>query len=121
MKPEEYVKTIVYNGHMVNVGLDDAGQQYFLEYTDDQGELTYMGCGAYTTDIWGAFIYLFGPVKTMLLEYRDFCGIISYSSDDEMLHGRIEPVNGLVLFEADKLEEIADAFYEAVDHYLEAL
>ena len=30
MKQEEYVKTIVVYGKMVNVGMDDCGQQYFI-------------------------------------------------------------------------------------------
>lgn len=34
MKQEEYLKTMVYNGHMVNIGVDDYGQQYFLEYVE---------------------------------------------------------------------------------------
>ena len=47
MKQEEYIKTIVVYGKMVNVGMDDAGQQYFIEYVNDAGELTELGCGAY--------------------------------------------------------------------------
>lgn len=50
MKPEEYVKTLVIYGRMVNIGMDDYGQQYFLEYLADNGELTEVGCGAYETD-----------------------------------------------------------------------
>lgn len=118
MNSKEYVQTIIYNGHMVNVGIDDPGQQYFLEYLDERGELTYLGCGTYNTALWDAFIYLFGPLKTMHLEYRNYYGLISYSPDDEVYHGRVGPTDDLVLFEADKLEEIEDAFYEAVDDYL---
>lgn len=50
MKKEEYVKTIVVNGHMVNVGLDDCGQTYFLEYVNDKGELVEDCVGAYETN-----------------------------------------------------------------------
>ena len=39
MKTSEYVKTIVVYGKMVNVGMDDAGQQYFIEYVNANGEL----------------------------------------------------------------------------------
>lgn len=60
MKPEEYVTTIVYNGKMINIGLDDYGQQYFLEYMNDDGHLTEIGCGSYSSGynevieaIWG--------------------------------------------------------------------
>lgn len=38
MKQDEYIKTIVYNDRMINIGLDDAGQTYFIEYVED-GEL----------------------------------------------------------------------------------
>lgn len=47
MKREEYVKTIVVYGKIVNVGMDDYGQQYFIEYLNDNGEITEIGCGAY--------------------------------------------------------------------------
>jgi hypothetical protein len=50
LKPEEYIKTIVVYGKMVNVGMDDYGQQYFIEYVNDNGELVEVGCGAYNTD-----------------------------------------------------------------------
>ena len=38
MKQSEYIKTIVYNDRMINLGLDDYGQTYFIEYVED-GEL----------------------------------------------------------------------------------
>lgn len=50
MKQEEYVKTIVVYGKMVNVGMDDYGQQYFLEYINENGHLIEIGCGAYNDD-----------------------------------------------------------------------
>lgn len=50
MKQEEYVKTIVVYGKMVNIGMDDYGQQYFIEYVNDRGELVETGCGAYNHD-----------------------------------------------------------------------
>ena len=50
MKTNEYVKTIVVYGKMVNVGIDDAGQQYFIEFVNANGELVEMGCGAYNFD-----------------------------------------------------------------------
>lgn len=53
MKTNEYVKTIVVYGKMVNVGMDDTGQQYFIEYLDDNGELQIIGCGAYNSDYEG--------------------------------------------------------------------
>ena len=43
MKQEEYVKTIVVYDKMVNIGMDDYGQQYFLEYVDETGQLVEVG------------------------------------------------------------------------------
>lgn len=51
MKQEEYIKTIVVYGKMVNVGIDDYGQQYFIEFINDNGELIEVGCGAYNFDV----------------------------------------------------------------------
>ena len=50
MKQEEYIKTIVVYGKMINVGMDDYGQQYFLEFVNDKGELEEKGCGSYNFD-----------------------------------------------------------------------
>ena len=60
MKPEEYVKTIAYNGHMVNIGNDDYGQQYFIEYVDDDGNLCEVGCGAYNFEYMEVVEHLLG-------------------------------------------------------------
>ena len=46
MKREEYIKTVVFNNHMINIGLDDYGQTYFLEYVED-GELKEECVGSY--------------------------------------------------------------------------
>ena len=50
MKQEDYVKTIVVYGKMVNIGMDDCGQQYFIEFVNDKGELEELGCGTYNFD-----------------------------------------------------------------------
>lgn len=47
MKPQEYVNTIVVYGKMVNIGIDDYGQQYILEYVNDEGKIVLVECGAY--------------------------------------------------------------------------
>ena len=65
MKPEEYCKTVVYNGHMVNIGVDDYGQQFFLEYVDENGHLTEFCLGAYNTNYRDALEYLFGPLVSI--------------------------------------------------------
>lgn len=65
MKREEYVETIVCKGRMVNVGIDDAGQQYFFEYLNHKGELQEVGCGAYNADYLGTIADYFDPVREM--------------------------------------------------------
>ena len=47
MKQEDYIETLVINGHIVPVGMDDYGQCYYFEYLDENGQLQEMGCGTY--------------------------------------------------------------------------
>lgn len=59
MNKDEYIKTIVYNGRMINIGIDDYGQTYFLEYLED-GELKEECIGAYVTDYENYIEWRFG-------------------------------------------------------------
>lgn len=45
MKKEEFVESIFFNGKLVNIGLDDASQSYFIEYVDDRGNLNEESAG----------------------------------------------------------------------------
>ena len=48
MKDTDYIKTIVVNDRMVNIGLDDYGQCYYFEYYDEEEkELKDVSCGTY--------------------------------------------------------------------------
>ena len=49
MKQEEYLKTIVFNGRMINIGLDDNGQCFFIEYLDEYDNLKEESCYGYTS------------------------------------------------------------------------
>ena len=60
MKKDEFIESGVYNGHMYNIGLDDYGQQYFIEFVDEQGKLIEVGCGAYNEDYRGELESWFG-------------------------------------------------------------
>ena len=71
MKRDEYVKTIVVYGKMLNVGMDDYGQQYFLEYVDDNGELQEIGCGAYNSDIEDVAKTIVDRRRYMIEEYGE--------------------------------------------------
>lgn len=60
MKKEEFVESIFFNGKLVNVGLDDAGQSYFIEYVDEHGDLNEESVGSYNTDYKGYIEYTLG-------------------------------------------------------------
>ena len=47
MKKDEYIKTLNVGGKEIKLGLDDYGQCYFIEWTDDLGLHHEMGLGTY--------------------------------------------------------------------------
>ena len=73
MKHDEYFKTIVVYGKMINIGLDDAGQEFFLEYVNVCGELVEVGCGAYNLD--------YEDVAKTVIDYRRHC-IENYGEEE---------------------------------------
>ena len=70
MKQEEYIKTIVYNGQMINIGLNDYGQTYFIEYVED-GELKEECVGAYVAEYEDYIEYKFGDPEINCPIYND--------------------------------------------------
>jgi predicted HicB family RNase H-like nuclease len=52
------------------------------------------------------------------LKYKDFVGVVGYSAEDEVFHGKIEGIDGLVTFEAENSKDLKKAFEEAVDDYI---
>ena len=63
MRQDEYVKTIIYNGIEIQLGIDDAGQTYFIEYIED-GELKEECVGPYITDYEDYIEWRFGDPET---------------------------------------------------------
>ena len=59
MTKDEYIKTIVFNGITINIGLDDYGQTYFIEYIEN-GELKEECIGSYITDYYDYIEWRFG-------------------------------------------------------------
>lgn len=53
------------------------------------------------------------------LEHKNFIGSVSFSSEDEVFHGKIEGIDGLVTFEGDTIADLKSAFVEAVQDYIE--
>ena len=52
------------------------------------------------------------------LKYKGFIGSVAFSEDDHGFFGKIEGIDGLVNFEGESVDEIINAFHEAVDDYL---
>lgn len=50
--------------------------------------------------------------------YKGYEAEITYSMDDQLLVGRVKDIEGLVMFSAASVEDLAKAFHEAVDEYL---
>lgn len=53
------------------------------------------------------------------MEYKGYYTSVLYDAEDQVLHGKIELINDLVTFEAERVDEVEKAFHEAVDDYLE--
>lgn len=71
MKQEEYVKTIVVYGKMINIGIDDCGQQYFIEFVNDKGELKEFSCGTYNSDYEGVAKSIIDYHRSLVEEYGE--------------------------------------------------
>ncbi len=54
------------------------------------------------------------------MTYKDYKAVISFSAEDECLVGHIAGINDIVGFHGESVEEIRQAFEEAVDFYLES-
>ncbi len=55
---------------------------------------------------------------TNFLKYKDYLATINFSPEDEVFYGNIFGINDVVTFEGTSVQEVKDAFYEAVDDYL---
>ena len=52
------------------------------------------------------------------LNYKGFIGSVAFSEEDNVFFGKIEGIDGLVNFEGSSVEELKEAFHEAVDDYI---
>ena len=53
------------------------------------------------------------------LNYKGFLGSVTFNAEDNILHGKIECIDDLILFEGGSVTEIKNAFKEAVEDYIE--
>ncbi|MDE6335928.1 MAG: type II toxin-antitoxin system HicB family antitoxin [Muribaculaceae bacterium] len=52
------------------------------------------------------------------LQYKGFIGSVEFSEADNVFFGKIEGINALVNFEGESVNELTEAFHEAVEDYL---
>jgi len=53
------------------------------------------------------------------LNYKGFLGSVTFNAEDNILHGKIECIEDLILYEGEFVSEIKNAFKEAVEDYIE--
>lgn len=53
------------------------------------------------------------------LSYKGFIGSVHFSEEDNVLYGKIECIDDLILYEGTSVTEIRSAFKEAVNDYIE--
>jgi len=53
------------------------------------------------------------------LKYKNFIATVKYSAEDEAFIGRMEGINSVVSFEGQSVQELKDAFRDAVEDYLD--
>lgn len=54
-----------------------------------------------------------------VLQYKNYIASIEFSAEDRCMHGKIEHINDLIMFDGGNFEEVEHAFHEAVDNYLQ--
>ena len=52
-----------------------------------------------------------------MMKHKGFLGSVHFDAGDEVFHGRIEGISGLVTFEGQSVEELKAAFHSAVEDY----
>lgn len=53
-----------------------------------------------------------------VISYNGFVGMVHFSAEDDVFHGKLEGVNDLITFEGQSVEELKKAFQDAVEGYL---
>ncbi|GJM60262.1 type II toxin-antitoxin system HicB family antitoxin [Persicobacter diffluens] len=54
-----------------------------------------------------------------VLKYKDYVAELEYSAESNVFHGKIFGIKDVVTFEGESVEELKEAFAEAVEDYLE--
>ncbi len=54
-----------------------------------------------------------------VIKYKDYMGSVHFNAEDETFYGKIEGIDDLITFEGKSVEELKQAFQEAVEDYLD--
>ncbi|MNY18858.1 HicB family protein [compost metagenome] len=54
-----------------------------------------------------------------ILKYKGYISTLHYSGEDEVFHGKVIGINDLITFEGQSVQELKEAFKEAIEDYLE--
>ena len=53
------------------------------------------------------------------LIYKDFIGSAHFNAEEMVFYGKVEGISDLVTFEGKSVDELMNAFHEAVDDYID--
>lgn len=53
------------------------------------------------------------------MTYKNFIGTVNYDDQAEVLYGKIKNIDDLITYEGSNVEELKQAFHEAVEDYLD--
>ncbi|MCL2219480.1 MAG: type II toxin-antitoxin system HicB family antitoxin [Chitinispirillia bacterium] len=53
-----------------------------------------------------------------VLTYKGYCGSVEFSEEDDVFHGKLIGIKGLVSYEGNSVESLRKDFIDAVDDYL---
>lgn len=53
------------------------------------------------------------------IKYKEYLGSVHFSAEDEVFYGKLEGIEDHISFEGDSVENLKQAFRDAVEDYLE--
>ncbi|NRO27280.1 DNA repair protein [Lactobacillus helveticus] len=53
-----------------------------------------------------------------MLHYKDYYGTVNISEEDNVLHGKVIDIKGLLSYEGETVEELKQDFHNVVDEYI---
>lgn len=54
-----------------------------------------------------------------MMNYKNYSGSVHYNDDDRLFFGKVEFIRSLISYEGDSVQNLREAFEEAINDYLE--